>query len=232
MTEPADGAIVRVDTEDAARALAHRLLTPGRTRPVVVLTVAGGRTEPFGDPAEIKDAVGDLADVVLMRTSTITSAFSHEMPPQTQVYGGAGRVYPVDHGWVTLPARSRLRFAYSPADRARITHGLIDDALAAALAAGLLTAHHRPNAVRRSGRVGRVIGSRALVSLDDGHTLASVWEELTVPGVPLDRLLIPGQQVTGAYDPQARRLDLREALRYPDPASAVVGLAQAYRPGT
>ena len=93
----------RVGSVAEARELAHRLLTPGRLWPVVVLTIPGGHDEPFGDPAEIKEAVGDLADVVLMPTSDVSWAFSHEMPPMTQVYGGAGRVYPVDHGWVIWP---------------------------------------------------------------------------------------------------------------------------------
>lgn len=36
-------------------------------------------------------AVGNLAEVVLMPTSDVCWASSREMPPGTQVYGGAGR---------------------------------------------------------------------------------------------------------------------------------------------
>jgi hypothetical protein len=68
------------------------LLLPGRQRPTVVLTIAGGHTEPFGDPEEIQEVVGDLAEVVLVPTSDVSWAFSREMPSMTQVYGGAGRV--------------------------------------------------------------------------------------------------------------------------------------------
>jgi hypothetical protein len=202
-------AVPRIASEDEGRALAHRLLTPGRTRPTVVLTIAGGQSEPFGDPEEIKDAVGDLADVVLMATSAVSWAFSREMPPMTQVYGGAGRVYPVDHGWVNFPGRSRIRFAYSSQDRGRVTEQLINDALHAALAGGLLS--RRPSLVERSGSVRGFIGSRALVRLDGGGD-ATVWEELTVPGVPLDRVLAPKQKVTGTYDPASGRLDVRKGL--------------------
>jgi hypothetical protein len=205
--------VQRIVSEDEARALAHRLLIPGRRLPTVVLTIAGGHDEPFGDPEEIKDAVGDLADVVLMPTSDVSWAFSHEMPSATQVYGGAGRVYPTDHRWVSIPSLSRLRFAYSPQDRERITGQLINDALQAALSGGLLALRSGPSLRQRSGTVVGVIASRALISLDDG-TPATAWEELTVPGVPLDRVLAKGQRVAGVYDPSSRRLDLRAQLRY------------------
>ncbi len=220
----------RIESETDARVLAHRLLIPGRHWPVVVLTIAGGQEEPFGDPDGVKEAVGDLAEVVLMPTSEVSWAFSDEMPTMTQVYGGAGRVYPVHHGWVNTPALSTLRFAYSPRDRQRITDQLTNDALEAALAAGLVEARTSPNVRQRSGTVQGVIGSRALVALDDGSP-ATVWEELTVPGVPLTRVVAKGQTVTGAYDPLARRLDLRRTLRYVDAASAEAAVAQAYRVG-
>lgn len=220
----------RIASETEASELAHRLLTPGRRWPVAVLTLPTGYDEPFGDPDELNDAVGDLAEVVLMPTSDVSWAFSRVMPPMTQVYGGAGRVYPVDHGWVLDPARSKLRFAYSPQDRRRITDQLISDALQAALAAGLVEPPTRPGAQLRSGRVQGVIGSRALVTLDD-MSVATVWEELTVPGVALDQLLVKGQSVAGSYDQVSRRLDLRAALRFTDVASALAAVDEAYQIG-
>jgi hypothetical protein len=204
--------VERITSADEAVALAARLTLPGRrARPTVVLTIAGNHTEPFGSPEEIEAHVGDLADVVLMPTSDVSWAFTGAMPPQTQVYGGAGRVYPVDHRWVANPALSPLRFAYAMTDRKRITERLINDALSAALAAGLLTPKARPGLTEREAKVLVVIGSRAMVTLDDGMP-ATVWEELTLPGVALDRLLRPKQTVRGVYDPVAKRLDLRGSL--------------------
>ncbi|MGC5022958.1 hypothetical protein [Micromonospora sp. DT47] len=229
-TSPPAG-VHRISSETEARDLAHRVLTPGRRLwPVVVLTIPAGQKDPFGDPDEIKDAVGNLAEVVLMPTSDVSWAFSREMPSATQVYGGAGRVYPVDHGWVVDPTRSRLRFAYSQQDRRRITDQLIHDALEAALAAGLLEPRTSPRQLQRSGKVQGVIGSRALVTLDD-MSVATVWEELTVPGVALERLVVRGQHVTGAYDPVSRRLDLRDGLRFSDAASGSAAVAAAYQVG-
>ncbi|MET7969781.1 hypothetical protein [Micromonospora sp. NPDC005305] len=220
----------RIASEAKASELAHWLLMPGRRWPVVVLTIPGEHDEPFGDPDEIKQAVGDLAEVVLMPTSDISWAFSRVMPAMTQVYGGAGRVYPVDHAWVSDPGRSRLRFAYSPHDRKRITDQLISDALQAAMAAGLVEPRTRPGTQQRSGRVQGIIGSRALVMFDD-MSVATVWEELTLPGVALDRVLVRGQFVSGRYDPDSRRLDLRAALRFAEAASAQGGIQEAYQAG-
>ncbi|MFJ6154294.1 hypothetical protein [Micromonospora profundi] len=220
----------RIATEVEASELAHWLLMPGRRWPVVVLTIPGEHDEPFGDPDEIKQAVGGLAEVVLMPTSDVSWAFSRTMPALTQVYGGAGRVYPVDHAWVSDPQLSRLRFAYSPHDRKRITDQLISDALQAAVAAGLVEPRTRRGAQQRSGRVQGIIGSRALVMFDD-MSVATVWEELTVPGVPLDRVLAKGQQVDGSYDPDSRRLDLRAAVRFADAASARSRVQEAYQAG-
>jgi hypothetical protein len=235
MTEGAGAAsppstVRRVASESEASELAHRLLTPGRRWPVAVLTIPAGHDVPFGDPERIKDEVGDLAEVVLMPTSDVSWAFSRVMPPSTEVYGGAGRVYPVEHDWVLNPGRSRLRFAYSPQDRARITDQLISDALQAALAAGLVEPRTRAGVEQRSGQVLGVIGSRAVVTLTD-KAQATVWEELTVPGVALDRLLVKGQSVAGFYDPVSRRLDLRAALRFTDAASALAAVHEAYQIG-
>ncbi len=62
--------------------------------------------------------LGELADVHVIPTGDVSWAFSHAMPPMTQVYGGASRVYPVDLEWATQPSRSPLRFAYGVKDRA------------------------------------------------------------------------------------------------------------------
>jgi hypothetical protein len=227
--EPAAG-VRLVASQEEAGALAHRLLLPGRRCPTVVLTIAGGHDEPFADSEEIKEAVGDLAEVVLMPTSEVSRTFARVMPPMTQVYGGACRVYPIDHAWVSDPSHSRLRFAYSPQDRRRVTELLINDALQAALAGGMLALRTRPGLRRLAGTVAGVIGSRALVTLDDGAP-ATVWEELTVPGVPLDRVVVKGQRVVGSFDPVSRRLDLRGELRYVEADDGRAAVLDAYRAG-
>ncbi len=120
----------RIRNEFEAQALAHRLLVPGlRTKPAVVLSTPSGQVEPYADVEAIVTAVGDRAEIFILPTGSASWAFSSEMPPDTQVYGGAGRVYPVDHDWVQRPTLSRLRFAYGFEHRVRITEQLIEDVL-------------------------------------------------------------------------------------------------------
>lgn len=129
----------RVDTDVAARALAHSLNDPQRRRVVVLITIPAGGSAPLIDCDEIANEVGDLADVYLMPNGDPSWAFADVMPPGTQVFGGAGRVYPIGVDWVTELRRSSLRFVWSPADAPVATARLIGDALAAAAGAGLAT---------------------------------------------------------------------------------------------
>jgi hypothetical protein len=66
------------------------------------------------------------------------------MPEMTQVYGGAGRVYPVDLGWTSDPFQSPLHLAYDARGGERATSELIGDALRMARDAGLLSQGARP----------------------------------------------------------------------------------------
>ncbi|MFD6165423.1 hypothetical protein ACFWFR_09560 [Oerskovia sp. NPDC060287] len=203
---------------EGARVLAAHLLTPGRPWPVVAISVAAGHDAPYVDLDGLLEEVSGLAEVVVLPTGDASWAFSAVMPPSTQVYGGAARVYPVDHEWVGLPRRSKLRFAYSDADARRLHDHLTHDTLTAALSAGLLGTSHDPDAPRVEGTVRSILGPRAFVTLDD-DSLASIAEELTVPGVCLARLLVVGQRVAGTLDRESRRLDVRGALLVPDGAT-------------
>ncbi|KMM46557.1 hypothetical protein CWIS_04450 [Cellulomonas sp. A375-1] len=217
-----------ITSEDAARNLAHRLLTPGRRWPVVVVTIANGAPEPYADVRALVEDLRGLAEVVVMPTSDVSWAFSSQMPPQTQVYGGAARVYPIDHGWVTAPRAAPLRFAYSERECERVTDQLVGDAMAAAVAAGL----YQPQMATSSrplvtGTVVGVVGSRALIRLDDG-AMASLWEELTGFEVPLSRLVTQGQRLRGRVDPETRRLDLEVTDEPPNHPT----LPDTYVPGS
>ncbi|MDM7853656.1 hypothetical protein [Cellulomonas alba] len=209
--------VSRVARDDDAHALATRLLTPGRSWPVAVVTIASGQTEPFVDVDELADALQGLVEVVVMPTSDVSWVFSAAMPNQTQVYGGASRVYPIDHGWVVRPSVAPLRFAYSMRERQSATDLLIGDGMASAVAAGLYAPRSSSTQRRAAGEVLGVLGPRALIRLDDGSP-ASLWEELTGYDVPLDRLVRAGQPLSGTVDPETRRLvlDAPEPARWPD----------------
>ncbi|MDF2092581.1 hypothetical protein P0Y31_09510 [Knoellia sp. 3-2P3] len=159
------------------------------------MSIAAGQPSPFVDHEEIARSLHGLADVFVLPTGNVSWAFSNAMPPMTQVYGGASRVYPTDLEWVTMPSRSPLRFAFGAGDCSKVTELLVSDAMAMAMAAGLLTAHHFSGERAVEGEVLGVAGGRAFVKTDAG--LATIWPELTVPGVSAERLFGKGMNVSG-----------------------------------
>lgn len=223
----------RVSDAAGARALAHHLLDPARARPVVVVTVPSGRTEPLIDAGAIAHAIGDLAEVTVVPTDHTGWRLSEQLPPLTSVYGGAGRVYPVGDAWREHPALAPLRFAYTAEEGEAAVAALTSDALRLAEEAGLGRGPDAGGAGEPvSGEVIKVVPpSRAVVRLEDGPVV-SVWSELTVPDVPVDRLFAPGQRVTGVLT--GDRLDVTGMLaqRPSGPAVGQVVLARvtAVRP--
>lgn len=204
--------IRRISDERSAVALADLLNGNGRRRPIVVVTIPAGRSEPWIDVEEIAREAGNLAEVYLMPTGTFTWEFSHRMAEGTQVYGGAGRVYPVGHEWASDLGKSPLRFAFDAKDGERATQQLISDTLRMAAGSGLLQALPARELREVSGPVQMVIAGRALVDVGDAFP-AVIAEELTVEDVSIDRLVTTGQTVTGWYDPETRRVDVTKALR-------------------
>ena len=141
---------------------------------------------------------------------------SNNLPAMTQVYGGAGRVYPVGHEWASEPRRSPLRFAYSAGEGPKATTALIDDALRMATDAGLFDNVQMSERARLTGVVAGIVADRAMVKLDG--RVGIVPDALAFPGLPLERSLQPGQAVTGLYDADSRWFDVRESRLAPDVA--------------
>jgi hypothetical protein len=200
-----------------AEAVAQELNSGQRTRPAVVVSIPSSRSVPWIDAERLVGELGDLADVYVLSSVESSWAFSTAMPSRTQVYGGAGRVYPVTLDWVHDPTRSRVRFAYTAAEGEAATTRLIEDGLAAALQGGAPMPQR--GAVRPTEVTGLVRGcptvSQALVSVAGGY--ASIQVGMAVPGVSSERVFAVGMQVRGFLDEKARRLDVRTSL--PDPAT-------------
>lgn len=204
-------AIKRVTNTSEAEALAALLNGDTRTKPTVVVTVASGHTDPYADVERIAAEIGDLADLYLVTTGGHTWAFSNKMTPGTQVYGGAGRVYPVGLGWNIDLKQAPLRFAWNKSEGKKLTGQLIDDALDMAAAAGLFdSARTASTRERRAGTVRSIMSERALVDLDGGD-MASIPPQLAQAGVPIERVLAPGMHVDGVLEKKSRWLDIRES---------------------
>lgn len=216
-------AMHRVETDAAASDLADRLNGARRDRPIVVVTTPSGHGEPWIDAAKIERHVGDLAEVFIMPTGQFTWSFSNKMPAMTQVFGGAGRVYPVGHEWANNPKRSPLRFAYNAAEGSRATDQLIDDAMTMAAMAGLSANQTKVKRTHLAGVVVGVVADRALVKLAN-RRLGNVSAALAVPGVPIESLLTVGQEVIGWFEEGTSWLDVREMALAPENALSGYGV--------
>ncbi|MDQ2624774.1 MAG: hypothetical protein M3Y20_06390, partial [Actinomycetota bacterium] len=200
-----------VQNSSDAQNLARELLSEERERPVVVVSVPRELEHSHIDAERVAREVGELADVVVLATQDAAWGLSRRLPDGSQVYGGAGRVYPVGSAWTKAPHLAPLTRAYSEEDTEAATRQLVSDTLAVV---GRDRADAAPASEHRTawGTVSQLVApSRALVTLDDDQ-IASVMAELTVAGVPIDGIVAVGQRVQGAHDPENRLLDLRDAL--------------------
>lgn len=206
-----------VATAQEADRLAAYLLTASRGRPVVVVTRATGRTVAYAAVDELREALTGLADLVEITTAKASWAFSETVPDGCQVYGGAGRVYPIGNEWLDDPYLSPLRFAYSVTDRTEITRLLRSDAMSMSAR----VEHSRPAAAEQprpvEGQVSGIAADRAIVQLD-GSGLGVVWPEFVLPGQAAERLFTKGMHIRGIQDPHSRRIDVSGMRRTSDEA--------------
>ena len=79
--------VQHIDDERSAGALADLLNGNARRRPVVVVTIPAGRSEPWINVEELAREAGNLAEIYLMPTGHFTWEFSRRMAEGTQVYG-------------------------------------------------------------------------------------------------------------------------------------------------
>lgn len=215
----------RIDTRAAAVALAERLNASHRPRPIVLVSTSAATNEPWIDVDELVDELEGLADLYVIVTGEATWSLSRCIPPKTEAYGGAGRVYPTDNSWVNDLDRSPLRFAFDPASGQRATRALISDALRFATRIGGVPKPAGPRTRPAAGIVKRIpTPDRAFVELDNG-TLATIAQELTVPSVPLENVLVDGMRVQGSFDEGSKRLDISASVRPPEEVLA------SYLPG-
>lgn len=203
--------VTHISSVGEARRLATELNSQSRTRPCVVVSTPAGRPSPYIDANAIFEEVGDLAPVYVLPTGQESWAFSKAMPHLTQVYGGAGRAYPVGTSWVVDPYQAPLRFAFDAREGVKATQVLIADALRMSSDAGLL-ARSTSTPVRIEAEVkSLVLPTRAIVRTHDGQ-FASICLELLFPDAEVEQVFRPGMRLRGDLDPETRRYDVSSML--------------------
>ncbi|MEU6885631.1 hypothetical protein ABZ918_10535 [Streptomyces viridosporus] len=83
-----------VSSPQAVELLAEWLLAPARSKPVIVVSIAAGHTEPWIDTEHLAAEIGDRAEIYLVPTGRCSWTLADRLPARTEVYGGAGRLYP------------------------------------------------------------------------------------------------------------------------------------------
>ena len=215
--------ISRIRGPADAEALAARLNGNERARPIALVSTPASSEVPWIDVEGLAAEFGPLVDVYLITTGPDTWSLTNALPTGTQVYGGAGRVYPVGHEWTRNLSRSPLRFAFDTDTGRRATRKLVSDGLGMAAVAGLLKARPAQPPTRAIGIVkGLPTPDRAIVEMPN-RLMATIAQELTLPDIPLDRVLAKGMQVPGLLDTAQKRFDICEAIRPVDAVSYEVG---------
>lgn len=159
------------------------------------------QTPPSIDANDLEAQVGDLVLVFEIRDPGLTWQLSEMLPPDTQIYGDAARVYPVGDSWQHTPRQSPLRLI-RPWNSARDqTERLVADAMSMAHAAGLLDPTPASSLVHTSGRIVGfpVPGQSAIVQLENGG-FASLHRELIASEVPIEWALHTTQKLSGLHD--------------------------------
>lgn len=193
-------------------ALGRYLHASEREVPVVVVTRSAGVPYAFADVARLREDLAGLADVHEITTTAASWAFSEEVPPGCQAYGGAGRVYPPGTDWERDVNLSPLRFAYGMGDRDEITRALIADAMQVVASTGGLVVDPGSESMDEvSGVVEGVIADRAMVRIGSGYAVA--WPELVEPGLTAEHLFAKGMSLQGRLDQESGRLDVTTPRR-------------------
>lgn len=186
-----------------------------RTRPWCVISTPFDSPAPRFDIAEIERQVGDLCAIFLLPTGDLSRRLSAALPEHTDAYGGAARSFPPGDEWVGNPRLTQLRWIPIPSQAEAATDRVIGDLFTMAYQAGLTVAG-TTEARTVAGVVKSIVaGTRAMVQLDSGE-FATIVHELTFPEVPLNWVIVPGQRVSGAFDPETKRLNPHEAGVTPD----------------
>ena len=188
----------QIQTEQDVTDLISKIKNPQRKLPVCVVSIALSEQQPGFDVDNLLEEAGKVAEFFVIKTGDLTRQFMASMPVDTQVYGGAARVYPVD--FAARKAASALRYPVPAAQLKKATDALLRDIWAYANEAGLIAKPAlglKPELVT----VKMIFdGSTALLERKNGD-LISIRSETVFPGISLDRVLTVGQQVEGIYDP-------------------------------
>lgn len=190
---------------DDAQTLVSRIANDGSLKPWVVVTTPDKDSAPRFDMSQLADDLEGVADIAVVRDGDATWRLSELLVEREDVFAGAARVYPAGYTPENPLKPGPVRLVHANQNPQTPTAKLVSDALAFAYGAGVfrkLGIHSRKTSATILGFVG---SQRAIVEVDGDARFATVAEELTYPGVPLEWLFLPGQKISGSFDRESKR---------------------------
>jgi len=184
------------------RALVELIKNEQRGKVICVITSPMSHPDPVFDVDYIQKETGDLADLYLIQTGDLTRKFASDLSQKAAVFNGAAKIFAPD--WHSTEEWPRLYYC-SEAYRVRDSETLIDQLWKFASEQDIQR-YANLKAIAAEAKVSKILGTRAFVQLADGG-LATVRQEVTCPGIPLDWLLPVGSLIHGKYN-DAERLFL------------------------
>ena len=185
--------------------LVGRISNESSLKPWVIVTTPDKHSAPRFDMGQLLDELEGVAEVAVVRHGDASWKLSEFLVEKEDVFAGAARVYPAGYTPENSLKPGPVRLVHANQNPQKPTAQLVSDALALAYGAGVfrkLGSHSRKTSATISGFVG---SQRAIVEVDGEAGFATVAEELTYPGVPLEWLFLQGQAISGSFDPESRR---------------------------
>ena len=185
--------------------LVFKIKDARRMRPICLVSIGQAEDAPGFDLDYLEGDAAEVCDFYVIKTGDLTREFMNLMPENTQAYGGAARVYPID--FATSKSASQLRYPIPPVQLAKATANLLRDIWAYANQAGLIlkpAANLKPERVT----VQAIYGGDVAVMKRTNGDLISVRSEALFPGISLERVFTLGQELEGVFDPTNRAFAL------------------------
>jgi hypothetical protein len=207
-------AVTLIQTEVEARNLAENLMGK-RSRPAVVISSIQEFDSSWIPVQQVVEDLTGIADVYWLPNGEVTWAFAKPLPPNTQVFGNAARVYAMDNRWVANPKASRLYLVFSESEGKEIAERLAADAWHDARENGLL-AQAKAADVWVEGEVVGIVAGRALVQHPGG--MATINPDFVMAGLQASEVATKGQHVAGKLIAESGQLNVSDSVQTPEVA--------------
>jgi regulator of replication initiation timing len=179
--------------------IANLLLAQDRKQPICLVSIPSDPGESAFDIDALTEVCDGLAFLVTIPNGEHTYALAKLLPESTHVYGGAARVYPIGFNRETSYADVPLLFPSR--GKSKASQQKVENEIWRLADTGKLLKEREKRAEQVTARVVRVFPPSLAVVSFGSHPMVPLRQELCFPGVPIDWVVIEGDELKGTYDP-------------------------------